>query len=479
MQAIKTLFNLTCLTLLVVLYFFLNVDKAAAETVLYGVARSNDGTSVLYQVEPSTGEATKVGAPETTIGFKDCSGMDFDPSWKLYAICVGADGTYVLITIDLDTGEGLMVNSTGIASRYDALDIGSDISFRNSDGTLFGYFLDSGFRDFLGTIDLSTGDVSEVGASSLVELGNGLAFSKSYEMLHAGSRILPPVGPGLPARFLGAKLRILDQVANAEGSIGSNPVVDLTFPSSAEGPTLSVPRINAMDFEPRTGMLFALLNDGGSESYLGIVNLKTGQVTIIGQSQDNLDAMAFIPVPEVTEPPVTSEPPAFSGAPYLKCNKVIRGRYIGKHEEVEVILDNGSESVKVRVMNPVSLCTVLYDDGQVLTESTTTLACYKVKDVVRHRRSKHHQLSFEWHQVYLENEVGEQIVSVDNHQTLCVPSVIKDDKVKIKIRYHSRHKNLHKKHKRLHKKLNRVHSSHHHSHKKGAHSRKHHSKDDG
>jgi len=422
MQGIKTLFNLRWLTLVVALVFFSNVDRVAAQSVLFGAAHTAAGESVLYRIDPSTGEATEVGP----IGYQGCNGMDFDASWTLYATCKSAQGNLVLITIDQDTGAGQLVGDSGILLQDDALEIGSDISFRNSDGALFGFFLDSDFGDFLGTIDPSTGGVSEVAMGSLVEFGNGLAFSLTDELLQAGSLIRP-------SGLIYSKLHTLDQVADANGFLGISSNKNLTFSSTPEGTSLTKPRINASDFEPRTGILFASVNNGETESYLAIVNVKSGQVTLLGKTQDSLDAIAFVPVN--TE--ATSTTP--TGAPYLKCNKVARGRYINRHEEVEVMLQNSSGSVKVRVSRPESLCTVLYDDGGVLTESTTTLACYRVKNVMRHRRNGHH-LSFEWRHVYIDNEFGEeQTLSVNQHQTLCVPSEIKDDQVKIKTNYHQSH----------------------------------------
>ncbi len=417
MQATKTLFNLRWLTLIVALAFCLGIQNAGAESVFYGAAHSaNTEDSVLYRIDPSTGEATEVGP----IGFQGCSGMDFDPSWTLYATCKRADdGTHVLVTIDRESGSGTEVGPTGIQLLGRELILGTDISFR-SDGTLFAYII--GIPDYLGTIDPFSGLVSEIGKVFFLELGNGLAFSLDDKLFHVGSKSLI---------FAGGKLRTLAQEPNVEGNIESVPVANLKFPSQT--PAL----INALEFEPRTGILFASLNYGGSESFLAIVNAKNGKVTVIGQTQDNLDAIAFVPV--ITEAASTPTPTA---APYLKCNKVSRGRHLKRHEEVEVMLENGTESVKVRVLKPESLCTVLHDDGGVFTESTTSLTCYRVKDVARHRKSGHH-LSFEWHHVYIDNEFGEQTLSVKKHQTLCVPSEIKDDKVKIKTLYHKKHHDSH------------------------------------
>jgi len=410
MQAIKTLFKLTWLTLIVALVLFLGSQRAEAESVLYGAAHSPTGESVLYRIEPSTGVATKVGPIIDDLGnaFNGCSGMDFDSSWTLYATCERAgDGTHVLITIEVDTGIGKEVGPTEIDLIGTELQIGTDISFR-SDGTLFAYVL--GVRDYLGTVDLTSGLVSEVGKVNVFEFGNGLAFSRD-NLFHAGSWSL---------FFPGSILRTLKQEPNDQMDIDIITAINLILP------TQSPFFLNALEVEPRTGIMFASLNYGGSKSFLAIVNATNGQVTVIGQTQDYMDAIAFVPV--ITE----AGPSVPLGPPYLKCNKVARGRYIRRHEEVEVFLENSSVAIKVRVLKPESLCTVLYDDGDVLTESTTNLACYRVKDVVRHRKNGH-RLRFEWRHVEVTNEFGDhQTLSVVAHQTLCVPTEVTDDKVKIK-----------------------------------------------
>ena len=57
---------------------------------------------------------------------------------------------------------------------------------------------------------------------------------------------------------------------------------------------------------------------------------------------------------------------------------------------------------------------------------------------MRHRRNGH-RLSFEWRHVYIDNEFGEQVMSVNQNQILCVPSEKKDEKVKIKTNDYKRH----------------------------------------
>ena len=184
---------------------------------------------------------------------------------------------------------------------------------------------------------------------------------------------------------------------------------DLESAANAEGAGIEAD----LDFEPRTGIPFASVNDGGSESYLAIVNRKNGKVTLIGKTQDSLDAIAFVPVPEVTEAPNTG----LGGAPYLKCNKVSKASYLRK----EVMLETSSGSKKVLVVKAESLCAVLYDEGGVLTESTTSLTCYKVEDVPKQRKSGHRLVD-------VTNEFEEQTFSVGRLKTLCVPTEVTGDK---------------------------------------------------
>jgi hypothetical protein len=69
-------------------------------------------------------------------------------------------------------------------------------------------------------------------------------------------------------------------------------VAPMTFPV----PINDFPRINAMDYQPGTGVLFGSLIKGfGAQrvSYLVTVNTTTGVATIVGQTVPLLDAIAF------------------------------------------------------------------------------------------------------------------------------------------------------------------------------------------
>jgi len=265
---------------------------------------------------------------------------------------------------------------------------------------------------------------------TVVQQGAAIAFSEDDTLYKAGN----------------SDLYTLD-LSTGNGTF----VAQLVFVSLQGG----LPRLNAMDVEPETGTLFASLNNkprgGEPENYLTTVDVTTGEVTLIGQTVTGLDALAFVPII------IEAAPNPSSSFSYLKCNPVARGRYIGNHQKVEVMLNDGSESKKVRVMNPVSLCTPVGYEGEEIADSASSLTCYRVKDLMRHRRSRHHR-SFEWHHVYIENQFGEQALFMMKPETLCVPTEIKDDKVKIKTHYHKRDRDSkdYKKHRstKKHKKDN-------------------------
>jgi len=431
MQAIETLFRMTWLTMIVALAFCLGSEEARAESVLYGVVHiGKSNPSILFTIDPVTGVATSVGPITVKINPDDkestavlkISGMDADPSGRLYATGE-VQNKHALITIDSTTGEARVVGLTGIGSAdIPDLKTATDISF-SSGGTLYANFARPPVgaikprAESLGTINPLTGAASVLG-TTVIERGAAIAFTYEDDTLYKA----------------GEQLHTLN-VATGE----AGPAVGLKFP--AVPGASSAPRINAMDVDPETEILYVSVNyglGGNGPNFLATIDLaaintEPVDVNIVGldPTETGLDALAFVPV--ITE---ASPNPSLS---YLTCKSVVRGRYIRKSQEVEVMLNDGNESKKVRVMNPVSLCTPVYSDGEAGIDSTSSLTCYRVKDLMRHRRSRHHR-SFEWHHVYIENEFGEQNLSVIQPETLCVPSEIKDDKVKIKTHYHKRHR---------------------------------------
>ena len=242
------------------------------DSALYGAAFIGPtGPASLYQVDAATSEATLIGP----IGFWRVSAMAFSSDGTLYA--VGRDPVTkknVLLTINRDTGAGTKIGATGVESLGYGDTIG-DISFRPSDGKLFGY-LEAG--DGLGTINLTTGATTALGRTRVSCCGNGMAFAPDGRLLHANEN----------------ELHVLDQITGV-----ATVVVPMTYPF----PRGDFPRISSMDFQPDTGELFGFLKvdvetDVGTVvgSFLVKVDAISGVVTIVGaRTVDGLDAIAWGP----------------------------------------------------------------------------------------------------------------------------------------------------------------------------------------
>jgi hypothetical protein len=167
--------------------------SAASGQTLFGCAHTgagtgNPGPSTLYTINPSTGAATAVGA----MGIIGCSGLGFQPSTgTLFAV-----GGIInpspppnlfekLFMVNPTTGVATIVGPSGSPSCGPPI---TDISFRPSDGTLFGYS-----AGCVGTINTSTGVFTDLGSCTTSGTfpscgfpdGNGLAFSSSNVLYYA------------------------------------------------------------------------------------------------------------------------------------------------------------------------------------------------------------------------------------------------------------------------------------------------------
>ena len=251
---LRTLFRIALLGVLIAL-------AVNAAPLIYGSAYvGSTGPATLYRISPVNGAATAIGP----IGFARVGSLDFSPNGTLYG--VGSNGsTTVLITINTTTGAGTQVGSMGIANNPF-----QDIAFRPSDGTLFGYASGS-----LYTINTATGLATLVGP-------DGLGF---------------PDGNGIS--FLGSTLYYANQTAlyTLNQSTGAaTAVVSMTYPA-AFGSTENEDRPPAMKFDHTTGILWAIVVNGTSDSAqqfsLATINIGTGVATFIGATQTGLDGLAI------------------------------------------------------------------------------------------------------------------------------------------------------------------------------------------
>ncbi|MCH7535886.1 MAG: radical SAM protein, partial [Bacteroidetes bacterium] len=247
---------------------------------LFGIAGQSGGASTLYSIDINSGAATPVGP----IGFNNCEGLDVDDLGTFYATCIRPGTTVnVLITIDPSTAAVTEVGATGLTNRFD---FPKDISFRNSDGKLFGMTFDcgpsfptSGFG--LMEIDVNTGLATTFPGFGRCAGGNGLAFS-SDDILYLYDEF---------------SFNTVNQITGA---------VNFIAPNDGGG----VSKASAMDFNPDDGLLYASKTPsdfGNRLRDLATVNLATGVFTIIGPTVNGLTALAFNPsiAPEL---PVTLPP---------------------------------------------------------------------------------------------------------------------------------------------------------------------------
>lgn len=192
--------------------------------------------------------------------------------------------THILATIDLTTATATEVGPTGLEGFFGVFPqrrVMSDITF-SDDGELFAYTFPGGG---LATIDLATGAGTQRIAPGFPGIGffngGGLAFSPDGDLSHGGDSGNQP-GEGE------AGLQVLDP-ENSEVLFE----LPLLFPI---GFGLD-PRPNTMDFEPDTGVLYSLFKANFMEqaTYFGTIDTVAGVASVLGQTADGLNALAWGP----------------------------------------------------------------------------------------------------------------------------------------------------------------------------------------
>jgi hypothetical protein len=175
--------------------------------------------------------------------------------------------------------------ATGLVTQVGPISTGrsmADLTF--SKGTLYGIDV---LNPNLYRINPATGAAVQVGQSGIsgFTLGGALAANP------AGTLFAAPVGASAGLYTLDPNTGVATLVANLTGA----PIPDGS--------------INAMDFDS-SGSLFAANSNRGLPALVDLVRINpaTGQVTNIGPSIDNLDALAFQPPAQVTLGPEVPEP---------------------------------------------------------------------------------------------------------------------------------------------------------------------------
>ena len=248
--------------------------------------------SILYTIDATTGAATAVGPT----GFNGVGAIAFAADGTLYGI---ASSPFQLITIDVNTGVGTLVGPTVGAGTIRGF---MDISFRNGDGALFGALLRTSGCTRLATIDVTTGTATDIGLIGTCFPGRGLAFSTTDVLHHSDQN---------SADFPGT-LYTVNQTTAAPTAVAT-----LSFSGFPPGCCF---RLNAMDYEPDTGVLYASVNNGfrgSGPNFLATVDPTTGVVTNLGQSVNGLDAIAWQPIPII---PVDIDIKPGSDPNSINCN---------------------------------------------------------------------------------------------------------------------------------------------------------------
>ncbi len=250
---------------------------------IFGSAYIGGGPATLYNIDPSTGAGTLIGA----IGYNRVGGIDFDPiSGTLYGI--GANPTtdaWELITINTTTGVGTAVGNTGFTFAT------QDLNFR-SDGTLWTY---SGGGNIY-TINLMTGAATLVGfiggSGNPPGNGNALGFD----------------GMDTLYRISNADIYTISQTDGVATDTGTN----VNYPID-----LLNPRANAMDYDASSGLFYASVIHSverpGSltgENFIAQIDITTGNVSNVHTTVEGLDGLAVMQA-EVTPTP----PPNGNGVP--------------------------------------------------------------------------------------------------------------------------------------------------------------------
>ena len=238
---------------------------AGAAPLMYATAYSGShSAATLYSISPATGAATAVGP----IGFNQVGVLAFAPNGALYGVGRNGADKWVLLKIDLITGAGTAVGPTGLETSF------QDIAFR-SDGTLFGYRRSLGQKSKTGlvySIDTNTG------AGRLAGNVTG-GFEDSAPVAFSSENALYTVNQ-----------RSLGTIAGANGGT----VTALHYSPSFSG---APSQANAVKFDSSTGMLWALVGTSGGAggNYVATIDVTTGAVAPVGQTNVGLHSLAIEP----------------------------------------------------------------------------------------------------------------------------------------------------------------------------------------
>jgi hypothetical protein len=251
-------------------------NQARAD-VLYGATTPRNGQGSLYILNPATGGIVTTIGPlvDTTGDHFTITGLAFQPgTGVLYGATANGSPTdpRSLVTINPTTA---LVTPIGPFNAANGAPMG-DIRFDPTTGKLYGANAVGGA---LYTIDLATGAATRISATD--------------QAITTGSS-----GHGLAADATGTLFTTPDGAfGNLYTYDKNNGTATLITPLS--GSPLDG-AIGALSFD--NGFLFGEVNSFGPPNDLITINTTTGAITDIGQTVDDLDAIAFQVTTTVPEP---------------------------------------------------------------------------------------------------------------------------------------------------------------------------------
>lgn len=234
-------------------------------------------TSTLVQIDPSNGALVRVIGP---VGFT-VNGMAWDPATdKLYATTAIGDVVFHgLITIDPNTGQGTPVNplvhNFGLAGADSPI---HSVTIDSKGQRMVAWYDEfpppAGVTDTFVTIDKDTGIATEFDNTGINTNQNGLAFDKKDLLWNIDS----------PKTAIDGSVT---QTAYQLDPTNGQPVHE----------QLVTPPITAAlgDFDPVHKLYYGLnFVTFSPQTTLVTVDLKTGTVTAVGGTVDNLHTLAFV-----------------------------------------------------------------------------------------------------------------------------------------------------------------------------------------
>jgi hypothetical protein len=249
--------------IVVVAVLTLGTASSAWATPLCGISFTSTQGSVLYQVDPQTGQASD---PKPT-GLSHVVGIAFGPAGPLYGLTNATAPTNPnsLVRINRTTGSSQLVGPTGLNNIVEG-----DLSCDRTTGVLYGmYHLTSGERKLF-TLNAATGAASTL-PTSLSGDPSAMAFNAAGTLYVIDTAL--------------AKLLTVDKTTgDTLSSISLNR---------------SLGSVAGMAVDPLTGTFYVADGDSGGTNHLYTLNPLTSVLTDIGPTgpPDGLGGLAFIPEP--------------------------------------------------------------------------------------------------------------------------------------------------------------------------------------